>query len=240
MKNVVIAGVSGAIGEALADTLSQRTGVRVWGLCRRPEQVHSESLEGVMRWDALEDAGRWQAGLTALLPAEVAVDTVIYAAGVLQHGELVAEKRLEDLEQQALMQAFQVNAAAFPLLIKALSPWLRHRQFKRLVAVSAKVGAIGDNHLGGWYSYRASKAALNMLVKNLAVELPRRHSPVACVAVHPGTTLSPLSEPFAASLARLDPCSPAVTAERLTSLLDDLTEQHNGSFLNWNGNTLPW
>ena len=240
MQNIVIAGVSGAIGQSLAEVLGQRPGVRVWGLCRQPERLeHAFAAQGI-RWDALSDASRWQAGFAEVLPEHLTVDTVIYAAGVLQRDDLVAEKRLEDLTSQTMMRAFQINAMAFPLLIKALSPWLRHRQLKRIVAVSAKVGAIGDNQLGGWYSYRASKAALNMLVKNLAVELPRRYSPVACVAVHPGTTLSPLSEPFAASLARLNPCPAKITGERLTALLDGLDGQDNGKFLNWDGSQLPW
>lgn len=246
MKNLVIAGISGGIGSALAERLlAVDETLQIWGLCRHPESVRFTATDSkriqLMQWDALAMESRGLAEtLAENLPADLTIDTVIYAAGIL-HGEaLQPEKRIEDISTGALMHAFQVNAAAFPVLVQALLPWLRHRELKRVVAVSAKVGSIGDNHLGGWYAYRASKAALNMLVRNLAVELPRRCRPVACVAVHPGTTRTRLSAPFEQSLTQLNVHDPADTAGNLIRVAQSLSDQDNGRFINWDGTDLPW
>src|SRR5690554_5842282 len=98
------------------------------------------------------------------------------------------EKRLEDLTAYNLARASQVHCVWFGRRVQALSLWFRGPQLTRGAAISAKVGSISDNHLGGWYAYRCSKVALNMLVKNLSVAAPRRYRPVACVALQPGTT----------------------------------------------------
>jgi NAD(P)-dependent dehydrogenase (short-subunit alcohol dehydrogenase family) len=150
------------------------------------------------------------------------------------------EKRLEDLNADALSHAFAVNATGFALLMRAVAPWLRHRRFKTVAAISAKVGSITDNGFGGWYAYRSSKAALNMLVRNLSIELPRKCRPLACVAIHPGTTLSPLSEPFSRSLAQLEVHQPADTSDNIAGVIEGLTEDSNGHFLSWDGTQLPW
>lgn len=168
------------------------------------------------------------------------MDGLIYAVGRL-HGEgLQPEKRLEDLDAESLARAFAINATAFPLLVRALMPWLRRPGLTRVMAVSAKVGSIEDNRMGGWYAYRASKTALNMFARNLSIELPRRLRSVACVAVHPGTTRTPLSAPFEQSLAQLRVHTPEDTANNLVRIFDELTTGDNGRFINWDGTDLPW
>lgn len=247
MKRVVIAGASGAIGAALAQAiLDQYPDSQVVGLCRDPAKapvaLQASDRVTLLPWDA-SDAGAMTSvaeALATVMPQREGIDTLVYAAGLLHSDTLFPEKRLEDLSAEALSQAFTVNATGFALLVQALIPWLRHRQFKRIAAVSAKVGSITDNRLGGWYAYRSSKAALNMLVRTLAVELPRRCRPVACVALHPGTTESALSEPFRQSLAQLTVHSPAQTAQNLLAVLDEIGSEDNGAFLSWDGSELPW
>ena len=247
MKRVVIAGVSGAIGGALATRLLERDSqTRVIGLCRDPEKA-PESLRtheqgAVLPWDAESSTapGNVAEALESLLSREDGIDSVIYAAGLLHGPDMFPEKRLEDLDSQSMARAFAVNATGFGLLTQALLPWLRHRDFKRVVAISAKVGSITDNGFGGWYAYRSSKAALNMLVRNLSIELPRRCKPIACVSLHPGTTESALSEPFSQSLAKLKVHTPEETAANLLEVLDGLGEDDNGRFLSWDGSQLPW
>ncbi len=246
MKHVVIAGISGGIGRALAERLlADDETLQIWGLCRDPTAVsftasHMNRVQ-LIQWDALAlESNAIVEALRDKLPAELTIDTVIYAAGILHSESLQPEKRIEDINTAALMHAFQVNAAAFPVLIQALMPWLRHRELKRVMAVSAKVGSISDNHLGGWHAYRASKAALNMLVRNLAIELPRRCRPVACVAVHPGTTRTRLSAPFEQSLAQLNVHEAEDTAGNLIRVAQSLSDQDNGRFINWDGTDLPW
>lgn len=247
MKRMVIAGVSGAIGGALATRVLDRDSqTSVIGLCRDPEKA-PEALRAheritLLPWDAEDSAspGAVAEGLEALLAKEEGIDDFIYAAGLLHGPEMFPEKRLEDLDAGNMARAFAVNATGFGLLTQALLPWLRHREFKRVAAISAKVGSITDNGFGGWYAYRSSKAALNMLVRNLSIELPRRCKPVACVSLHPGTTESALSEPFSQSLAKLKVHTAAETAANLLDVLDSVSEEDNGRFLSWDGSELPW
>lgn len=247
MERVVIAGASGAIGAALAEKiLAEYPNARIVGLCRDPERapepMRASDQITLVPWDAKDSDSPASVteALAAVMPSEEGIDTLIYAAGLLHSDSLFPEKRLEDFSAEAMSQAFAVNTTGFGLLVQALIPWLRHKELKRIAAISAKVGSITDNRLGGWYAYRSSKAALNMLVRGLSVELPRRCKPVACVALHPGTTESALSEPFRQSLAQLKVHSPAETAANLFAVLDAVTEDDNGRFLSWDGSELPW
>ncbi|SOB76880.1 NAD(P)-dependent dehydrogenase, short-chain alcohol dehydrogenase family [Marinobacter sp. LV10R510-11A] len=247
MKHILLAGVSGAIGGALAQALLARDEESiVVGLCRDaakvPEPLRSHSRLTLLAWDAEDDQSPKTVAraLEKTIPASKGIDTFIYAAGLLHDGPMFPEKRLEELEAKNMARAFAVNATGFPLLVQALLPWFRHRDLKRVVAISAKVGSIEDNRLGGWYAYRSSKAALNMLIRTLSVELPRRCKPIACVSLHPGTTDSALSDPFSQSLAQLQVHSPAETAENLMSVIEGLSAEDNGRFLSWDGSALPW
>ena len=247
MTHILIAGVSGAIGHALAEHyLNRDKTTRVIGLCRTPHAVQFDSSVShrvhTLAWDATDEAGldAVAESLSEVLPAEQGLDAVIYAAGLLHSKDMAPEKRLEDLRSDCLARAYAVNATGYALLVKTVAPWLRHKRFKPVVAISAKVGSIEDNGFGGWYAYRSSKAALNMLVRNFAIELPRKHGPLACIALHPGTTLSPLSEPFSKSLAQLKVHEPEETAANLVAVIDDLTDDQNGHFLSWDGSSIPW
>ena len=247
MPNLLIAGVSGAIGHALATHyLESDPEARIVGLCRTPDAVSFDSSHrervSLIAWDAADtgDVDALATRIEEALPREEGLDGILYAAGFLHGQAMQPEKRLEDLTAEALGHAFAVNATGYAVLMRVLAPWLRHRRFKTVVAISAKVGSISDNGFGGWYAYRSSKAALNMLVKNFSIELPRKCRPIACVAVHPGTTLSPLSEPFSRSLAQLTVHEPQDTAKNIVSVIEGLSEENNGQFLSWDGSELPW
>ncbi|MBD3642119.1 MAG: SDR family oxidoreductase [Marinobacter sp.] len=245
MKQVLIAGVSGAIGSALASQLLATDSERiVLGLCRNSDAVRkriSDRRLRLARWDAetstAQELGR---SLAQMLGNDDCLDTIIYASGLLHDEHMFPEKRIEDFAAGAMARSFAVNCTGFGTMIRAAIPHLRHRRFKRVVAVSAKVGSIEDNRFGGWYAYRCSKAALNMLVRNLSVELPRRCRPVSCVAVHPGTTESGLSAPFHQSLASLQVHTPEDTANNLLGVIGALNEESNGRFFSWDGSELPW
>ncbi|MGC8120043.1 SDR family oxidoreductase [Marinobacter sp. VGCF2001] len=241
----VIAGVSGAIGAALARRyLEVCPGQTLIGLCRDPESAPEalrchESVR-VLAWDAEDEQHLDSRGLKAALEASPSVENIIYAAGLLHDDEMSPEKRLEDIDSQSMIRAYRVNCLGFALLMPHLAPALRGKHFKRIAAVSAKVGSIADNRLGGWYAYRTSKAALNMLVRNLSVELSRRYQPLACVALHPGTTLSGLSAPFQQSLEQLTVHEPEQTADNLFAVLEQLGPDDNGRFFSWDGSELSW
>src|SRR5690554_3949342 len=236
----VIAGVSGSIDTTLARRyLGSYPDQSLVGLCRKPEtapdDLKNHSGVRLLAWDAEHEQRLDVAELTAALEASGLVQTVIYAAGLLHDGQMFPEKRLEDIDGRSMMRSYQVNCLGFSLLMQRLAPALRGKHFKRIAAVSAKVGSISDNQLGGWYAYRASKAALNMLVRNLSVELSRRYAPLACVSLHPGTTLSPLSQPSQQSLERLTVHEPEQTAGNLFSVLESLDARDNGRFISWDG-----
>jgi NAD(P)-dependent dehydrogenase (short-subunit alcohol dehydrogenase family) len=161
---------------------------------------------------------------------------IVNAAGVLHDDAFMPEKRLADLNMPQMQATFQANA---------FGPALVMRHFVRLLAseravmvmLSAKVGSIGDNRLGGWYSYRASKAALNMLVKTAAIEVARTQKNTVLVALHPGTVNSRLSQPFRGeTIGR--PARDAVTD--MLHVIDALTPVDSGSFRSYNGAELPW
>jgi NAD(P)-dependent dehydrogenase (short-subunit alcohol dehydrogenase family) len=138
------------------------------------------------------------------------------------------------------MEAFAVNGAGPLLLAKHLEPLLPRRERAVFASLSARVGSIGDNRLGGWYAYRASKAAQNMFIRTLAIELARRARGAICVALHPGTTDTELSRPFQGGV----PESKLFTAERaveqLLRVIDGLGPGDTGRFIAWNGERIPW
>ena len=244
----LIAGISGGIGLAMASHELQRDDeTHIIGISRSAS--HSS---GALELQALHpgrvllidadvcDTDDLKGALDGHIPPGTRIRRVIFAIGILHGADLFPEKRLEDIQPQSMMQSYETNTLGFLVLVQSLIPWLRHKDPKLIAAISAKVGSIGDNEFGGWYAYRCSKAALNMAVRTLAIETRRRLKPATVVALHPGTTETHLTAPFQQSLARLRVHSPADTASNLWQVLDNLTPEASGTFLNWDGTTLPW
>lgn len=235
MRDVLIAGAGSALAQALAAGYRSR-GDRVVGLSREP-LAHSQ-FDQVVTCDYSD---------TAL--AQVAQELersgyrpalLLCCVGVLHDKLAVPEKRLADIQAQALAHYFAVNTIVPALLLKHLTPVLNATSEPRVAFLSAKVGSIEDNRLGGWYGYRASKAALNMLIKTSAIELARRYRDICVAALHPGTTHSPLSEPFVDRIPKGKIYSPQQSAERLMRVIDGLRPEDNGRFFHWDGSRLPW
>jgi NAD(P)-dependent dehydrogenase (short-subunit alcohol dehydrogenase family) len=165
---------------------------------------------------------------------------VINTAGLLQGQGIGPEKRLSQVNRAALLTSFQVNAFGPLLLAQALEPLLPRDLPCHFASLSARVGSIGDNRSGGWYAYRAAKAAQNQLLRTLALEW-RRRLPLACVSLlHPGTTATPLSEPFQAGVPARSLFSPTWSAQQLLAVLAQLTPEHSGGFWAWDGQPIPW
>lgn len=167
---------------------------------------------------------------------------IINCAGVLHDKEsgLAPEKRLEDVSIQALQQSFALNAFAPILLARHLLPLVSKQQQACFASISARVGSIEDNHLGGWYSYRASKAAQNQLLRTLAIETRRRHPNLCVLALHPGTTDTPLSAPFQRNVPEHKLFSPPRAAKQLAAIIDGAGENQHGRFIAWDGEPIPW
>lgn len=218
MERDLVIGASGGIGAAL---LAQaRPGAL--GLSRRDHGLDITDEVAISRV------------LGALQPG---LDRVMIATGALEIGGIAPEKSLRALGAANLMAQFAVNAMGPALLIKHLLPLLPRDRPVRLGVLSARVGSIGDNRLGGWHSYRAAKAALNQLVRGAAIELARSHPRAVLVVLHPGTVATPLTARHGAGHPQV---TPEIAAARLWQVLDGLSPADSGGFFDWAGKPVPW
>lgn len=164
----------------------------------------------------------------------------LYCVGFLHEGNIQPEKSLQQIHAEHLLRYFQVNSIGAVLLAKYVLPLLQHGERSVFASISAKVGSIGDNHLGGWYGYRASKAALNMFMRTTALEYSRKSPKTLVVMLHPGTTDTRLSKPFQRNVPpdKLFPVERTVS--QLLSVIEALRSDDSGQFFSWDGSRLPW
>ena len=221
----VVIGASGGIGAAIVERLSgDRRCASVEGLHRRSTIPIDFDDEATI------------AAAAAQVGTSGAIHLLVVAAGLLHTADFMPEKKVGDLNYAQLERTFRVNTFGPALVLRHFSPLLDAKH-SVMAFLSAKVGSIGDNRLGGWYGYRASKAALNMIVRTGAIELARTKPGAVVVALHPGTVDTALSGPFrGAQIGR-----PATTAA--TELLDvmaGLGRDDSGSFIAYDGRRLPW
>lgn len=227
MSRAVVIGASGGIGSALMQALRDQGAFdAVIGLSRRSTPALDLCAEASIAQAASQVA--------ALGPPTLVID----ATGLLSDATLQPEKALKALDPAAMARAFAINAIGPALLMKHFLPLLPRDAPAVFATLSAKVGSIGDNRLGGWYSYRASKAALNQLVRTAAIELARTHRQAVCVALHPGTVETPLSRPFAK--VGLQPLTPETAARELLAGLARLGPADSGGFFDRHGAPLPF
>ena len=220
----LVIGASGALGSAFCELLNQDP------QCAYVRELGRNSVPCL----DLEDADSI-ASAAAELTEEAPYQLILHAAGLLHRDEIKPEKSYSAIEADALQSVFQVNTIGPALVLRHFLPLLD--PCGAMAMLSAKVGSIGDNRLGGWYAYRASKAALNMLIKTAAIELARTRPQTRLLSLHPGTVISGLSQPFrGASAAR--PAS--IAAHELLSLIDRLAPADSGNFFAYNGERLPW
>ncbi|MGH0029921.1 MAG: SDR family oxidoreductase [Myxococcota bacterium] len=166
---------------------------------------------------------------------------LINCAGVLHDGRGKGpEKKLEDADPERLRTVFEVNAFGPLLVTRHFVGLLTHDERAVLANLSARVGSIGDNRLGGWYGYRASKAAQNMFTRCTAIELGRRAPNVICLALHPGTVDTDLSRPFQGNVPAEKLFDPKRAADQLLAVIDAAAPESSGRFLAWDGQTIPW
>ncbi|WP_339481262.1 SDR family oxidoreductase [Pseudomonas sivasensis] len=220
----LVIGASGAIGSAFCELLNQDPS------CAYVRELGRNSVPCL----DLEEADSI-ASAASELAQEAPYQLILHAAGLLHRDEIKPEKSYSAIEADTLQTIFQVNTIGPALVLRHFLPLLDPRG--AMAMLSAKVGSIGDNCLGGWYAYRASKAALNMMIKTAAIELARTRPQTRLLSLHPGTVISGLSHPFrGASEAR-----PAnIAAHELLSLIDRLGPADSGNFFAYNGERLPW
>lgn len=220
MRTLVI-GASGGIGAALLARL-RATGDEVTGLSR--------SGDGLDLTD--------EASIARILAAQTGPYARIFiTTGALELNGVPPEKTLRALDPAALAAQFALNATGPALALKHALPLIPRDRPARIGILSARVGSIGDNGLGGWYAYRAAKAALNQLVHTAAIEIARSHRQAVIACLHPGTVATPLTARYAGSHPTV---SPDTAAANLISVLDGLTPAETGGFFDWQGKRIPW
>lgn len=219
----------------------------VFSACRNPGsakdltelQKTNRSLH-IVRLDVLDDSSV-KAAAACVEATTGRLDLLIYSAGLLHDGAVVQpEKRLADVNPEGMLRAFQTNAIGALLVAREFERVLRSGTDPVMAALSARVSSIGDNRKGGWYAYRSSKAALNMMIKSLAIEWARLPRPITCYLLHPGTVATQLSAPFRGNV----PDEKVFTAPRAARLLletiDELGSDHSGGFFAYDGSAIEW
>lgn len=233
IRNIVVIGSSGAIGSAFVKCLATRYPDATINAFSR--QLPLTAIQGVsyQQLDYGDELALADAAETC--STNGAIDMIIVAVGILHEGELMPEKSLRDLKPENFHQIFEVNTVIPAMIAKHFIPKLNRERTSYFAALSARVGSISDNIMGGWYSYRASKAALNMIIKNLAIEVARRNPNAIIVGLHPGTVDSNLSKPFQANVPKDKLFSPDYASASMLDVLEKLTPQQTGKFFAWDG-----
>jgi NAD(P)-dependent dehydrogenase (short-subunit alcohol dehydrogenase family) len=223
-------GASGGIGGAICAALTREPAVTLHAFSRSgraPEDVEARRFD-------VED----EASVAAAAEAAGPLDLCVVAVGRL-HGEgLAPEKDMRALDMERLTASFRANAAGPALIGKHVLPRLPRRRRCVFAVLSARVGSVGDNRLGGWYGYRASKAALNMILKNFAIELGRRRPEAVVLGLQPGTVETALSKPFRGSAISV--MTPDESANRLLDVIDHAEPSWSGGLYDWRGERLPY
>lgn len=217
----LILGDSGGIGAALCTALRAR-GAEVIGLSRRRDGLDLTDEASVAR-------------AAGALSGEFAL--ILNATGALQIGADRPEKTLNALSASAMAAQFALNATGVALALRYFTPLMPRKGRAVFASLSARVGSIGDNRLGGWISYRAAKAAQNQILHTAAIEIARKRPEAIVVALHPGTVETGLSAPYA---GRHPTLSPQRSAEALLGVLERLTPAQTGTFWDWKGERVEW
>lgn len=233
---ILVAGSSGAIGYTIVEQL-RADGDEVFTVSRGGVASASHCVADLTQPESIAVVNQFLSAATA---DSGPFDAVFCCIGMLHGGWNMPEKSLSQLSDDWLHLSMSVNVLSHVHLAQALESLVARRQPVRWLSLSAMVGSIEDNQLGGWYSYRMSKAALNMFIKTLSIEWGRK-SPDSCVvALHPGTTDTGLSKPFQAGIAEGKLYSQQATAKRLITIMRDLTPAQHGRLLHWDGSEIPF
>ncbi|MBS4010358.1 MAG: SDR family oxidoreductase [Roseovarius sp.] len=221
MEKALIIGASGGIGQAVSAALNAR-GVRVTGLSRSGDGLD------------VTDEASVAAALGAL---DGPFDLILVTTGALEIAGAAPEKALRQVSAQAMLDQFALNCVGPSLVLKHSLRLLPREGRAVFAALSARVGSIGDNNFGGWYSYRTAKAALNQMIHTGAIELGRSHRGAICVALHPGTVETEFTRKY---LGRHPAVPAAQAAENLLAVIERLRPEESGGFFDWQGATVPW
>ena len=226
-KTVLVAGANGAIGSALSANYESKG----WEVIRLSRSKNSDLSVNLSDESSIPD-------IVDFFKGRSCPDLVISCGGLLHNAENMPERQLSHLNTNWLQKSFQVNLNTHINLAQAIDKIMDSKKCLSWVSLSAMIGSITDNHLGGWYSYRISKAALNMFIRTLSIEWNRKNKSNRAFVIHPGTTESDMSAPFKVRKDKL--YKPILSAERIICVIESTETEANGQFYNWNGSKLLW
>lgn len=241
-KTHLVIGASGGIARSVIKRLLDSSADdRVVCISRAPDSEFLDSYEDRVQWIESDNSEYSMATISDLLHRQKqCFDRVFICNGILHGAEISPEKQLKDLNEHSLLTLFNVNAMQPVLWLKHLVRFLPKEKKCVVTVFSARVGSIADNQLGGWYSYRTSKAALNMLLKTAAIEIRRFARNIKFLSFHPGTTDTQLSAPFQKGVPAAKLFRPEFVAEKLLTLIETLPDEPALNFLDWDGKPVAW
>jgi len=244
MTTVALIGGSGGIGQAMVSEMSQMPAISAVHATYF-NSIPSSALESHASWTKLDATNASQ--LASWMSDTGQVDWIINCAGFLHdvdkkdgRGSMRPEKSLSQFDVDYFNHSMQINCLPTLLLAKHAVRNLKQSDNPVLATISARVGSISDNRLGGWYSYRASKAALNMAIKSISIEYQRTAPSIKVLALHPGTTDTALSKPFQSNVPEGKLFSPEKTASLLLAQIADASNHASGRFIAFDGSEIPW
>lgn len=237
--NVAVIGAGGGIGQAFVELLARDANVRqVHAFSRAPDERKEGKI--VFRPLELADEGTIEAAAAAA-SQNAPLDLVLLATGILHRGKNIQpEKSMREIDPETMAEVLAVNAIGPSLVTKYFLPVLRRKHKAVFAALSARVGSINDNRLGGWTAYRMSKAALNMLVRTMAIEQARTAPSSVLVALHPGTVDTGLSKPFTKRVPENQLFTPTQSATNLLAVIDGLSPEQSGGFFAYDGSAVEY
>jgi NAD(P)-dependent dehydrogenase (short-subunit alcohol dehydrogenase family) len=236
-KRVVIMGVSGGIGSALLEQIKDKSKIEIFAFSKsEPKMKHENICYSHIDYN---DVSTIQSA-AEMVSKKGLIDLIIVATGFLHNENIWPEKSLRDLNQDSFEQNFLINTIGPALIAKYFLPLLNKNDKSIFAILSARVGSITDNRLGGWYSYRMSKAAINMFIKTTSIEMARKNKEAIILGLHPGTVYSQLSTPFQSHVPAEKLFTTEYSASCLLKVLDGVTINDSGKIIAWDGSTLPY
>jgi len=231
--HVAVIGASGGIGQAFVQHFVNSEKVeKVYCFSRSKTENNSDKIV-THAIDFLDENSVERAANS--IPDNLKLDIIIVATGLLHDGDTQPEKSLKDLNFKKFEDVFAVNTYGPALVMKHFLPRIHKEQKSVFAALSARVGSISDNGIGGWYAYRASKAALNMLIKNASIEIGRRYKHASIIGLHPGTVDTGLSEPFQGHVPNNKLFTPDYSTKKMLEVVDQIDVSHTGKIFDYAG-----
>ena len=233
-ENIIIAGSTGAIGGEFTELYANNSNVeKIIALSRKPTNTNHNKIQSV-EIDYNKEATFKNLDEISQLDS---ISKIIIATGILHTDQIRPEKSIDIIAGEDMRNVFQVNVFGPILLVKKLLPLIKKSKGVKIVFLTARVGSISDNVLGGWHSYRSSKSALNMMIKNLAIELKRLNKEHVVIGIHPGTVKSHLSEPFLRHVKH-DIFNPKESVVLMTQVISKVSQTDSGKCFDFSGKVI--